>query len=301
MQRKIAQLDSDMKKITFIFSLVLFLGLVFLQTTLAKPALAIAQYAPPSPSLSPLQKNAELLLDKRIISLTTLYTRITTDIILTSDDKNIIETDIKKSIQDLSALKNTISNDSELQLKTDTAKIASLKIYAVFIPREELIIIIDDLGSLSSRTKLFTTQLTSLLDNTPSGVDKVKGKSILQDISTRLSAIDVSLKTDKILVENVTVESTNPLSVFNQIRIDLAKDRASFAKIRLDLAQFKALLAASTSTSNVAAASKTSPTTVASPTGNPTCIQRPKCLDAHPRCMIAEPVSGWCPTPIPSR
>jgi hypothetical protein len=27
----------------------------------------------------------------------------------------------------------------------------------------------------------------------------------------------------------------------------------------------------------------------------PTCMQRPTCLDATPRCMIAEPASGWCP------
>lgn len=27
----------------------------------------------------------------------------------------------------------------------------------------------------------------------------------------------------------------------------------------------------------------------------PTCIKRPACLDAAPRCMIAEPASGWCP------
>lgn len=27
----------------------------------------------------------------------------------------------------------------------------------------------------------------------------------------------------------------------------------------------------------------------------PTCMKRPACLDATPRCMIAEPASGWCP------
>ncbi len=27
----------------------------------------------------------------------------------------------------------------------------------------------------------------------------------------------------------------------------------------------------------------------------PTCIKRPACLDATPRCMIAEPANGWCP------
>lgn len=27
----------------------------------------------------------------------------------------------------------------------------------------------------------------------------------------------------------------------------------------------------------------------------PTCMQRPACLDATPRCMIAEPANGWCP------
>lgn len=27
------------------------------------------------------------------------------------------------------------------------------------------------------------------------------------------------------------------------------------------------------------------------------CIPRPACLDAHPRCMIAEPIEGFCPPP----
>ena len=294
MQRKIAQLDCNMKKIIYILSLILILGLFLFQSALAKPALAIAQYAPPSPSLSPLQKNAQTLLDKRITSLTTLYTRITTDILLTADDKNTLEADVKQSIQDLSTLKNNIASDtSDATVKTDTAKIAALKIYAVFISREELILIIDDLESLSSNIKIFANKLTTLLDNTPSGTDTSKEKSILLDISTKLSAIDGSLKTDKTLLTSVTVQTTNPLSVFNQIRIELAKDRTSFVKIHADLSQLKLILVAPTL--------KPSPTTAVSPTGNPICTQRPKCLDAHPRCMIAEPVSGWCPTPIPTK
>lgn len=35
-------------------------------------------------------------------------------------------------------------------------------------------------------------------------------------------------------------------------------------------------------------------------TPSPTCIQRPSCLDATPRCLIAEPASGWCPKPQPT-
>lgn len=27
----------------------------------------------------------------------------------------------------------------------------------------------------------------------------------------------------------------------------------------------------------------------------PTCMPRPACLDSNPRCMIAEPMNGWCP------
>ncbi len=34
-----------------------------------------------------------------------------------------------------------------------------------------------------------------------------------------------------------------------------------------------------------------------SPYLTPTCFPRPACLDATPRCMIAEPAGGWCPTP----
>lgn len=38
---------------------------------------------------------------------------------------------------------------------------------------------------------------------------------------------------------------------------------------------------------------------VPTPTPKPTCTARPKCLDAKPRCLIAEPAEGFCPTPSP--
>jgi hypothetical protein len=36
-------------------------------------------------------------------------------------------------------------------------------------------------------------------------------------------------------------------------------------------------------------------------TGTPTgtCVARPACLDAQPRCLIAEPAEGWCPVATP--
>lgn len=30
------------------------------------------------------------------------------------------------------------------------------------------------------------------------------------------------------------------------------------------------------------------------------CTPRPACLDQNPRCLISEPTSGWCPSPIPT-
>src|ERR1035437_6643301 len=36
------------------------------------------------------------------------------------------------------------------------------------------------------------------------------------------------------------------------------------------------------------------------PSPTPTCMNRPACLDATPRCMLSEPVNGWCPTPTVS-
>ena len=33
------------------------------------------------------------------------------------------------------------------------------------------------------------------------------------------------------------------------------------------------------------------------PTPSPTCWPRPSCLDTEPRCLLAEPVEGWCPAP----
>ncbi|MDO8270284.1 MAG: hypothetical protein Q7T54_06475 [Candidatus Levybacteria bacterium] len=38
-----------------------------------------------------------------------------------------------------------------------------------------------------------------------------------------------------------------------------------------------------------------SPTLSGVQTPTPTCMPRPACLDATPRCMIPEPANGWCP------
>jgi len=35
-------------------------------------------------------------------------------------------------------------------------------------------------------------------------------------------------------------------------------------------------------------------------TPTPTCMNRPACLDATPRCLIAEPANGWCPETSPT-
>ena len=41
--------------------------------------------------------------------------------------------------------------------------------------------------------------------------------------------------------------------------------------------------------------------TIVCPTPTPTCTPRPGCLDATPKCMIPEPIGGWCPpSPTPT-
>lgn len=32
----------------------------------------------------------------------------------------------------------------------------------------------------------------------------------------------------------------------------------------------------------------------------PSCKPRPACLDASPRCLMLEPIEGWCPSPLPT-
>ncbi len=36
------------------------------------------------------------------------------------------------------------------------------------------------------------------------------------------------------------------------------------------------------------------------PMPNASCLPRPGCLDATPRCLLLEPADGWCPSPSPS-
>lgn len=42
------------------------------------------------------------------------------------------------------------------------------------------------------------------------------------------------------------------------------------------------------------------PTPTPSQAPTRTCVTRPTCLDANPRCLIAEPKDGWCPSPTPT-
>lgn len=48
----------------------------------------------------------------------------------------------------------------------------------------------------------------------------------------------------------------------------------------------------------IAIAPSTLPSVKPSISIKPSCAPRPACLDATPRCLIAEPVGGWCPRPL---
>ncbi|MBI2019664.1 hypothetical protein HYS95_03305 [Candidatus Daviesbacteria bacterium] len=42
------------------------------------------------------------------------------------------------------------------------------------------------------------------------------------------------------------------------------------------------------------------PEPVPTVTPKPTCQPRPACIDTNPRCLLPEPIEGWCSTPAPS-
>ncbi len=69
----------------------------------------------------------------------------------------------------------------------------------------------------------------------------------------------------------------------------------------LEQSQSQVLAAMNSSSAGFHWGANTTGIKIASP--NPICIPQPPCLNATPRCEIAEPVGGWCPsggTPTPS-
>src|SRR5262249_1697816 len=142
---------------------------------------------------------------------------------------------------------------------------------------------------VSNNVQTITTSIQNFLnDEKAKGVDTTAAQSALTDITSKLSDINTKLASDKASLTNLSITSTDgsAKTTFTQVRQDLATIRQDFATIRLDFTKIKNGLKSAVKTANLSG----------TPVPKLSCIPRPACLDAKPRCAIAEPLHGWCPS-----
>ncbi|HEX7042075.1 MAG TPA: hypothetical protein VF189_02405 [Patescibacteria group bacterium] len=206
---------------------------------------ASAAAAKQADALTRIIQRADQLITTRLDSLQKLLSRITSDKRLSDTDKTSLTSDINTASTDLQNLKTKIDADTDETTAREDAKsiITNYRIYVIFEPKLRLLTIIsnlqtttDNVSSLSGRVQTLITDLKS------QGKDTTAAQSALDDINSQLTTINTTLSTDKTLVSNVNVGSTNPQSVFVQVRKDLAGVRSDFAKIRSDLATIRSTL-----------------------------------------------------------
>lgn len=195
-----------------------------------------------SAELTRIQARADKMIQDRLTSLQNLLTRVQNDKQLSTDEKTSLTTDINTAIANLTALKTKIDADTDAATALADAKsiVTSYRIYVVFEPKIRLLVTIDNLQTASARVAALVTKVQTLLtDLKNQGKDTTGAQNALNDISTQLTSINTTLATDKALIQGVNVTSTNPQSVFVQVRKDLATVRSEFAKIRADFAQMR--------------------------------------------------------------
>lgn len=192
--------------------------------------------------LSRIQSRADQMITTRLNDLNKLLSRIQSDTRLSSDEKTTLSSDITTAISNLNTLKAKIDAATDVTTaRTDAQSIVtSYRVYVVFEPKERLLIIIDNLQTASTNVATLVTKVQNLLNTLKGeGKDTTAAQTALTDISTQLTAINGILTTDKSLVTGVTVGTTDPQSVFIQVRKDLATVRSDFAKIRSDFASMR--------------------------------------------------------------
>lgn len=232
-------------------------------------------------ALQTLIARADTMITTRIASLQELLTRIQNDTRLSPTDKTMFTNNINTTIASLQALKTKIDADTDLATaRADTKSIiTSFHVYVTFEPQLRLLLSIDNLLATAAVVQGLVPSLQNLSTSLKGlGQNTTAIDAAIADITTQLTNINTLLTTDKTTLSAVILTNANYQATFTAIRKDLASVHADFAQIRHDLATIKG---------DVSELRPTIKPTI-------TCLPRPACLDAKPKCMIVEPLGGWC-------
>ena len=195
--------------------------------------------------LTRIRTRADAMIQARLTSLQNLLTRVQNDKRLTDAEKSSFASDINTTISSLTALKTKIDADTDptTALADTKSIVTSYRIYMIFEPKLRLTVIIDNIQTTVSNITTLTGKIQTLLDTLKSqGKDVTAAQNALNDANSQLNTINGILTTDKTLITNVQVGTSDPQSIFVQVRKDLATVRSDLAKVRADFASIRSTL-----------------------------------------------------------
>ncbi|MGH7245817.1 MAG: hypothetical protein ACREGI_02700 [Candidatus Levyibacteriota bacterium] len=192
--------------------------------------------------LANIQKRGDTMISNRITSLNNLLTRINNDKRLSSDEKTSLASDIDTTISGLTTLKAKIDADTDATTARADVKsiVTSYRVYMIFEPKERYLVVINNLQTVE-------TNIAGLLPNVQNLITEQKNarkdvtalENLYNDINTQISTISSTLTTDKSLVSAVSIQTTDPASVFTQVKQGIQSVRADFEKIHQDFMQMR--------------------------------------------------------------
>ena len=188
---------------------------------------------------------ADILIANRLATLNTLSTRLQHDIKLSASEKSSLASDIQTAITGLTMLKATIDADTDITKARNDEKqiITGYYIYAMFEPKIRLLIVLNNLQTVSANLQALVPQIQNLITSFQSqGKDVSSLQSLLSDVSSQLQTMNTTLTSDSAALQSVSVSTTSPQATFTRIHQDIAQIvRSGFAKIRSDFAQMRPL------------------------------------------------------------
>jgi len=188
---------------------------------------------------------ADTLIVNRLDSLNTLLNRIQNDTRLTADEKSSLKTEIQQNVSGLTALKAKIDADTDVATARTDAKsiITSYYVYAVFEPKVQLLVTLNNLQTTTGYIQALVPQLQNLINTLKAqGKDTSQLQPLLDDISSQLQTINTTLANDITTVQNISTTTKRNPSDFSKVRQDISQIvRSDLAKIRSDFEKMRPL------------------------------------------------------------
>ncbi len=193
-------------------------------------------------SLDAVIKRSDRMITNRINWLNRLSTRVAGDKRLSSGEQSQMSADIQTEITNLNALKAKIDADTVLSTAQADSKqiVESYRVFAYFIPKEQLLITVNNLQSLTSSLQNLMPNVQNLINTLQSqGKNVSTAQAALSDINSTLAGINSKLVADNNELDSVSLSTTSYQTTFKAVRTDLESVRSSFGHIKADLVSIR--------------------------------------------------------------